>query len=285
MLTTRKYRFLKLIGPIMLLLIFFIIGTCIGSFINVVFYRLPLMMQLEKMPQDSPFSSTPFNLITPGSHCPTCGQTLGILQLIPLLSWVKQRGCCHNCAAPISIRYPLIELATGLLFVVIIGCWQAPLFSLTLSMFASALLVLALIDQRYMLLPDAITLPLLWCGLIWNGSGLGLVTLESAVWGAVAGYLSLWSTYWLYRLIRKREGLGYGDFKLMGALGAWLGVNSINTILLLGPIIAALYWFIRRAHLQKTTMAFGPALSAAAIIWLLSQSPLLLSYFLPIHIN
>lgn len=215
------------------------------------------------------YETASFNLMFPRSHCPQCKQTLGPLQLVPVLSWICQRGRCHHCAEPVSWRYPLTELACGFIFMAALYMCKEPLYAMALSLFITALVALAQIDFHHKLLPDAITLPLLWCGLLWNATGLGMVTLESAVTGAAVGYLALWSTYWLYRLIRKREGLGYGDFKLMAALGAWLGIECINPILILGPLIAALsYGLLCRDKDTDKTIPFGPALIAAALIWL-----------------
>ncbi|QLK63787.1 prepilin peptidase (plasmid) [Enterobacteriaceae bacterium Kacie_13] len=257
-----------------MLILFFTIGACIGSFINVVTYRLPLMMQREI--DHSGESSLPiFNLMTPRSHCPACGKTLGVLQLIPLLSWLIQRGRCHHCHRAISPRYPLTELAVGSIFTISLFCWHDPLTALAVGVLGSALLTLATIDAKHLLLPDAITLPLMWCGLLWNTTGKGLVPLEDAVLGAAVGYLSLWSIYWLYRLLRNKEALGYGDFKLMAALGAWLGVGSINAMLLLGSLIGCAGWILCRRQRQDTVMPFGPALIAAASFWLLCHSPIL----------
>ena len=254
----------------MLTLFFFIFGTCIGSFLNVVIYRLPLMVR-----QGNAANNDAFNLMVPRSHCLKCGATLSASQLIPVISWLIQGGRCRRCAHSISCCYPLLEVITGLLFAAVFACWHSVLPALALCLCLSALLALAAIDLSHMLLPDAITLPLLWCGLLWSTTGTGLVSAESAILGAASGYLSLWVTYWCYRLLRKREGMGYGDFKLIAALGAWLGAESINFILLLGPLLGCVYWLAFRFKKSSDNFPFGPALIIAGLIWLFLQAPIM----------
>lgn len=257
-----------------MLILFFFTGACIGSFINLVIYRLPIIIKSE-VSHDDKAHLPAFNLLVPRSHCPECQKTLSIWQLIPLVSWLLQRGRCHSCHQAISASYPLIELMVASIFMAASYCWHDPVTALALSLFVSALLTLAVIDVKHLLLPDVITLPLIWCGLLWNSSAYSFVSLDSAVFGATVGYLSLWSIYWLFRLLRNKEGLGYGDFKLMSALGAWMGVGSINTILLLGSLIGCIGWFVYRHQHRGGVMPFGPALIAAACLWLFSQSPLI----------
>jgi len=241
----------------MYILLFFVLGLCTGSFSNVVIYRLPEMMF-------NPPVSRSFNLATPRSHCPACQHTLGILQLIPLLSWLAQGGRCHFCKMKISAIYLSVELLTGLLYLAIALCIPDPFIALPLTLFCSTLIILAAIDLRHMLLPDVLTLPLLWAGLLWSCSGYGFLNAQQAITGAIMGYLSLWGTYWLYLLLRKREGLGYGDFKLNAALGAWFGAEGILFILIVGSLLGIILWWYR----CKSIIPFGPALSGAAMIYL-----------------
>jgi leader peptidase (prepilin peptidase)/N-methyltransferase len=254
---------------------FFVLGLLIGSFLNVVVHRLPIMMErgwerecraLRNEPPGP--DAEPFNLVVPRSRCPKCGHPIAWYENIPLLSYAFLRGRCAQCATPISARYPLVELATGLLF-----AWCGHRYGLTTtalvwSGFAAALLTLALIDWDTTLLPDDITLPLLWGGLIAAQLGFSGIPLASALWGAVAGYLSLWSIYWLFKLATGKEGMGYGDFKLLAALGAWFGWEALIPIILMSSVIGAIVGIALKINSKLREggyIPFGPFLAGAGL--------------------
>ncbi|MEN3367680.1 MAG: leader peptidase (prepilin peptidase) / N-methyltransferase, partial [Burkholderiales bacterium] len=201
-----------------------IIGLMIGSFLNVVIHRLPKMMQRESDNYVAHESGKPlphtdrYNLMVPRSACPHCGHQITALENIPVVSWLFLRGKCSRCKAPISVRYPIIELLTAIVSALLIWRFGTGLAGLATLVFAWMLISMTLIDADTQLLPDDLTLPLLWCGLLLNLNGT-FVPLEDAVIGAAAGYLSLWSVYWLFKLATGKEGMGYGDFKLLAALG------------------------------------------------------------------
>jgi leader peptidase (prepilin peptidase)/N-methyltransferase len=253
----------------------FIVGLCVGSFLNVVIYRLPVMLNNDWRREASELLALPvpetarFNLILPRSRCPSCGHRITAAENIPVLSWLLLRGKCSACKAPISARYPLVETATALLSLLVFSVFGPTGKMLAALALTWALVALTMIDFDTQLLPDAITLPLVWAGLLMNMKGLW-VPLDSAVWGAVLGYLSLWSVYWLFKLATGKEGMGYGDFKLLAALGAWLGPSQLPLIILLssfvGAIIGGVYMAIRK---QSAPFAFGPYLAIAGFIALL----------------
>lgn len=262
----------------------FFLGLCVGSFLNVVVHRLPLMLERRWQAEAAALRGEPvpewprLNLLSPRSRCPHCGHAISALENIPVLSWLVLRGRCRACRAPIGIRYPLVELGTALLSLLVflaLGPSAKMLAALGLTW---ALVALALIDLDTQLLPDDITLPLLWAGLLINLRGT-FAPLPAAVIGAAAGYLSLWSVYWLFRLATGREGMGYGDFKLMAALGAWLGWLALPLILLLSSVLGAVvglgYLVVRR---QSAPFAFGPYIALAGLIALLWGQPLLRWY-------
>jgi leader peptidase (prepilin peptidase)/N-methyltransferase len=262
----------------------FFIGLCVGSFLNVVIYRLPVMLErrwaaeIAEECHEPPPALERFNLVVPRSRCPHCGHRITAQENIPVLSWVALRGRCSNCKAPISGRYPLVEIATALLSLLVFLMLGPTLQMLAALGFCWALIALTMIDFDTQLLPDDITLPLMWAGLLLNVQGL-FVPLPAAVIGAAAGYLSLWSVYWLFRLATGKEGMGYGDFKLMAALGAWLGWVMLPLILLLssvaGCIVGIGYLVVRR---QSAPFAFGPYIAIAGIIALLWGNSLLRWY-------
>ncbi|MGD8175546.1 prepilin peptidase [Marinimicrobium sp. ARAG 43.8] len=255
-----------------------ILGLLVGSFLNVVVYRLPKMMQTEWRTQCCELLEQPrpeqtrFNLITPNSTCPHCGHGIRAWENIPVVSYLFLRGRCSACRAPISRRYPIVELVTGLLSVFVIHHFGVTFEGAVALAFTWALIALTLIDADTQLLPDAITLPLLWLGLIVNHLG-GFATLESALWGAVAGYLSLWSIYWAFKLLTGKEGMGYGDFKLLAALGAWLGWQLLPVVILLSSLVGAVIGLglvLMRGRGRNVPMPFGPYLAIAgwiAFIW------------------
>jgi leader peptidase (prepilin peptidase)/N-methyltransferase len=269
-----------------------VLGLLVGSFLNVVIYRLPVMMETQWKSEcrlilelDEGSTATdpeqPFNLAQPNSHCPNCNTTIRAWQNIPILSYIFLRGKCANCATAISIRYPIIEAVTGILSGVI--AWQLGASPQTLMalFFTWSLISLTMIDTDHQLLPDQITLPLLWAGLIINSFGL-FVPLHDAVWGAITGYMSLWSVYWLFKLLTGKEGMGFGDFKLLAALGAWMGWQSLLIIILLSSIVGAVVGTIILLMNKKgrnTAIPFGPYLAAAGWITLLWAEPITQAYF------
>ena len=256
-----------------------VFGLLIGSFLNVVVYRLPLMLQRDwqsqarevlELPAAAPADT--FNLILPNSCCPQCGHEIRPWENIPVISYLFLRGKCSNCKTPISKRYPLVELACGLLSGYVAWhfgfTWQAG----AMLVLAWGLLAMSLIDVDHQLLPDVLVLPLLWLGLIVNYFGL-FTSLEDALWGAIAGYLSLWSVYWLFKLITGKEGMGYGDFKLLAMLGAWGGWQILPLTILLSSLVGAVLGVIMlrmRGRDSSTPMPFGPYLAIAgwiALLW------------------
>lgn len=259
----------------------FLLGLCVGSFLNVVIHRLPIMLERQWQAEaatlrDEPVPELPrFNLLVPRSRCPHCGHQISGLENIPVLSWLALRGRCKGCHAPISMRYPLVELATALLSLLVFVILGPNLKMLAALVLTWALVALTMIDFDEQLLPDDITLPLMWLGLLLNLSGL-FVPLQDAVIGAAAGYISLWTVYWLFKWLTGREGMGYGDFKLMAALGAWLGWMALPLILLfsslIGSVIGLGYLAIRR---ESAPFAFGPYIAIAGFIALLWGQPLL----------
>ncbi|HXY95472.1 MAG TPA: A24 family peptidase [Steroidobacteraceae bacterium] len=264
-----------------------VLGLAVGSFLNVVIYRLPLMLDREwraqcaELADHDPHAATVaaatgerFNLVVPRSACPACKAPITALQNIPLVSWLFLRGRCAHCGAPISVRYPLVELLTGILsawVAVRFGFGWPALAALVLTWF---LIALTFIDIDTQLLPDSLTLPLLWLGLtlsLWGPQGGAPlpVDVRSSLIGAVAGYLSLWSVYHLFRLVTGKEGMGYGDFKLLSALGAWLGWQLLLPVILIAAVVGAVVGIamlaIRRQS-RATPIPFGPFLAAAG--WL-----------------
>ena len=265
-----------------------VFGLLVGSFLNVVIYRLPRMMEARWAAEAAEIEGralpdedgTPFNLVVPRSRCPHCGHPITALENIPLLSWLWLRGRCAQCKARISARYPLIEALTGALAAASI--WQ---FGLTVPGVAAvflcfALITLAFIDLDTQLLPDDITLPLVWAGLLVNLIG-GFVPLRDAVIGAMAGYLLLWSIYWVFRLLTGKEGMGYGDFKLLAALGAWFGWQSIPAIMLMSSVVGAVVGIslmVFRSHGRETPIPFGPYLAGAGLLVLFFGERLIALY-------
>jgi len=256
-----------------------LLGLLVGSFLNVAIYRLPIMMQREWRAQALEYLECPpepvgerFNLLLPNSRCPHCDHQIRSWENIPLVSWLALRGKCSSCRAPISSRYPLVEVACGLLSGYVAWhfgfTWQAG----AMLLLTWGLVAMSMIDIDHQLLPDSLALPLLWLGLILNSFGL-FVSLESALWGAVVGYLSLWSVYWLFKLVTGKEGMGYGDFKLLAMLGAWGGWQVLPLTILLSSVVGAVLGTIllrmQRAE-SSTPIPFGPYLAIAgwvALLW------------------
>jgi leader peptidase (prepilin peptidase) / N-methyltransferase len=270
--------FLASLEPWMLIAAAFVFGALIGSFLNVVIYRVPVMMQrgwddelLLHQNADNPDYELPkrehFNLLTPRSRCRQCGHAITALENIPIVSWLALRGKCSACKTPIGARYPLVELITGLLFAVCAWKFGATNTMLFAFVFCASLVVLTGIDLDTQLLPDQITLPLMWLGLLINING-AFVRLPDAVIGAAAGYLVLWSVYWLFKLATGREGMGYGDFKLLAALGAWFGWQMLPMMLLVSSLVGAVVgitMMVVQGKDRRTAIAFGPYLAIAGI--------------------
>jgi leader peptidase (prepilin peptidase)/N-methyltransferase len=259
-----------------------LLGLLIGSFLNVVIYRIPKMMQRESdnyVAQESgkelPHTDR-FNLMVPRSRCPHCGHQITALENIPVISWLVLRGKCSACKAPIPARYPAVELVTGLLSAALVWHFGTGWMGLATLVFGWFLISMTMIDYDTQLLPDDLTYPLLWLGLLVNVNGM-FVPLRDAVIGAAAGYLALWSVYWLFKLATGKEGMGYGDFKLLAALGAWLGWTMLPTIILLSAVVGALVGislivFAKRG--RDKPIPFGPYLAAAGLVALLYGTPI-----------
>src|SRR5215831_19255270 len=265
-----------------------IVGLCVGSFLNVVIHRLPRMLERSWRAECAELTGQPateqpaYNLVTPRSQCPSCSHPISALENIPVLSYLVLRGRCSACKAPISARYPIVELLTAALTVAAVLVFGVTPAGAAACLLLWALTALTFIDFDTQLLPDNITLPLLWAGLIVNALGiLPGVSLRDAVIGAVAGYLSLWTVYWLFKLIRGKEGMGYGDFKLLAALGAWLGWKLLLPVVLLSAVVGAaigicLTVFKGRDH--QVPLAFGPFLAIAGAVALFWGKPLIALY-------
>ena len=262
-----------------------LLGLCIGSFLNVVIYRLPVMMERKWNAECCELLHQPntqtdkFNLSSPASRCPKCGHKIRAWENIPVFSWLFLKGKCSHCKTPISLRYPLVELATGLLSLAVFLVFGPTAKMLSALMLTWAVIALTMIDFDTQLLPDDITLPLVRAGLLVNMKGLW-IPLDQAVLGAAFGYLSLWSIYWLFKLVTGKEGMGYGDFKLLAALGAWLGPSQLPLIILLsscvGAVIGGVYAAIRK---ESAPFAFGPYLAIAGLIAMFS-GPEIVSWYL-----
>lgn len=256
-----------------------LLGLCVGSFLNVVIHRLPKMMELEWATQcaelrgEANASHEALSLSKPRSRCPACGHKIGALENIPLISYILiLKGKCAGCGTAISLRYPIVEALTAIFSAY--AAWHFGPNWLTVGalLLTWALITLAMIDLDTQLLPDSITLPLLWCGLAFN-LFTTYTDLSSAVIGAMAGYLALWSVFWLFKLTTGKEGMGYGDFKLLAALGAWLGWTMLPTIILLSSVVGAavgITLIITARQGRNVPIPFGPYLAAAggiALFW------------------
>ena len=269
----------------------------VGSFLNVVIHRLPKMMEREwraqcaelcgtaqeslqssELPVDAvnsalslaqkAVSTPPYNLLVPRSACPHCGHKIGAAENIPVISYLLLRGKCKGCGARISVRYPIVEAVCGLLSGYAAWHFGFGLAALAALLFVWALLALTCIDIDTQLLPDDITLPLLWLGLLFNLAGT-FVDLPGAVIGALAGYLTLWSVYWLFKLATGKEGMGYGDFKLLAAIGAWLGWQMLPLVILLSSLVGAvvgIMLIVAARHGRNVPIPFGPYLAGGGLI-------------------
>ncbi|MEZ5580793.1 MAG: A24 family peptidase [Candidatus Competibacteraceae bacterium] len=266
-------------SPALFVILTTLFGLMIGSFLNVVIYRLPLMMQrewraqcAELLDQAIPDDTPRLSLWGPRSQCPHCHHLIGATENIPLLSYIRQRGRCAHCGVAIGAQYPLVEAASGLLAGVVAWKFGFGWPVLAVLLFTWTLLAASVIDLHHQLLPDDLTLPLLWLGLLAALFGLG-TDLRSAVIGAMAGYLSLWLVYQGFRLLTGKEGMGHGDFKLLAALGAWTGWQYLITIVLLSSLVGAicgLALILLRGRARGAPLPFGPFLAAAgwiALLW------------------
>lgn len=256
-----------------------LLSLCVGSFLNVVIYRLPRMLEQQWQQEARAFLAMDaveqerFNLAVPASACPKCQHSIAPWQNIPVLSYLFLKGRCGNCQATISLRYPLVELATALLACLVFAQWGASIQSLMMIVLTYVCIALALIDYDEKLLPDSLVLPLLWLGLLVNTQSV-FVSLSDAVVGAAAGYGVLWSVFWLFKLVTGKDGMGYGDFKLMAAFGAWFGWQILPNVILLSSLVGAVLGIILIATgLQKRdeSMPFGPFIIVAA--WLTALYP------------
>lgn len=292
------YGFLAV--PEVLIPVTAVLGLLIGSFLNVVVFRFPKMLEKQWLSdckaylnenhpdllnskaimatEKSDQPATPYNLVVPRSRCPQCGHAIRAWENIPVISYLLLRGRCSQCKTPIAKRYPLTELATGL-----ISAYLALHFGLSWNLLFSlflcwALIALTLIDWDTQLLPDQITLPLLWLGLVVNSQGV-FTDINSAVMGAIFGYLSLWSVYWVFKLLTGKEGMGFGDFKLLAALGAWLGWQSLPSIILLSSVVGIIIGggsLMLQGKDRSQPIPFGPYLAIAGAISLLFGNQILM---------
>lgn len=255
-----------------------LLGLLVGSFLNVVIYRLPKMLESQWAREcaalqagangPEPTGEETFNLLLPRSRCGNCGHTIAWHENIPVLSYLVLRGRCSQCQHAFGLRYPLVELVTGVLWAACAWRWGPSWTALAWACFGSALLALAAIDWDTTLLPDDITLPLIWAGLATSALGWSPVALVDSVWGAMAGYLSLWLVYWAFKLTTGKEGMGYGDFKLLAGLGAWFGWQGLIPIILMSSVIGALVGIglkLSAGLREGGYIPFGPFLALAGM--------------------
>lgn len=263
-----------------------IAGLLVGSFLNVVIHRLPKMMERDWLAQCAELSGTapkeeaPYNLSTPRSACPHCNHKIGALENIPVISYLFLRGKCKGCGAPISMRYPVVEAISGILSAYAAWHFGFGMAAVAAILFVWALIALTCIDLDTQLLPDDITQPLLWLGLLCNLSNT-YTSLPNAVIGAIAGYLVLWSVYWLFKLTTGKEGMGYGDFKLLAAIGAWLGWQMLPLVILLSSVVGAVVGItliVAVKHGRDIPIPFGPYLAGGGLIALFWGAPITQSY-------
>ena len=273
-------------SPLLFIGIAFVFALLIGSFLNVVIYRLPVMMERDWRAQCDEISASPagelpqgrFDLMVPRSRCPSCNHQITAMQNIPVISYLLLGGKCGNCKAPISQRYPAVELLTAVLTGIVawrfgFGWEAAAAIALTWTLIA-----ISVIDIDHQIIPDSISLPLIWSGLFLSlfhplaGAEILFVDAKTAIAGGLAGYLSLWSIYHLFRLLTGKEGMGYGDFKLLAALGAWLGWQMLPLIILLSAIVGAvsgILMIVTKRHERSVPIPFGPYLAAAGWVAML----------------
>ena len=276
----------QFVGALLSPFVLALLGLCIGSFLNVVIHRLPMMLERGWKADSADMlgvkidESEALTLSTPRSRCPSCGHRIPWYENIPVLSYLWLRGKCSACKAAISPRYPLVEILTGGLFAAIGWRFGATATALLWCGFAAVLVALAGIDWDTTLLPDNLTLPLLWAGLVASALGW-TVSLPDALWGAVAGYLSLWSVYWLFKLTTGKEGMGFGDFKLLAALGAWLGLKMVLPVVLAASVLGAIVGIgmkLASTLREGRYVPFGPFLAGAGLVVLLAGQPRVLGW-------
>lgn len=266
-------------NPAVFITVIGVLGLMVGSFLNVVIYRLPLMLEREWRSQcrelldlDPAVEEAPFNLAVPRSRCPHCGHAITAMENIPILSYLALRGRCSSCGASISARYPIVEAATGLISVAVAWRFGFSVHTPAALVLSWALIALSMIDYDHKLLPDAITLPVLWLGLLLGVFGVFISAPQSVI-GAVAGYLSLWVVFKLFKLMTGKEGMGYGDFKLLALLGAWMGWQMLPVIIILSSVVGAAVGIglIALAGRDRSVpIPYGPYLAAAgwiALLW------------------
>ena len=276
----------QLVGALLSPVILALLGLCIGSFLNVVIHRLPLMLErgwkadsaeMLGVTVDAP---EPLTLSKPRSRCPSCSHPIAWYENIPVASYLWLRGKCSACKTGISPRYPLVEVLTGALFAAVGWRFGATPTALLWCGFAAVLVALAGIDWDTTLLPDNLTLPLLWAGLVASALGW-TIALPDALWGAVAGYLSLWSVYWLFKLTTGKEGMGFGDFKLLAALGAWLGLKMVLPVVLAASVLGAIVGIAMKMAStlrEGRYVPFGPFLAGAGLVVMLAGQPRVLGW-------
>ena len=257
-------------------------GLLVGSFLNVVIHRLPKMMEADWAAQAAELRGETvaepprYNLVVPRSACPKCGTQIAAWHNVPVVSWLLLRGRCAHCANPIPVRYPLVEALTGVLAGSAVAAYGATAAGLGAMLLVFFLVALAFIDLDTQLLPDDLTLPLLWLGLAFNLGGT-YVPIADAVIGAMAGYGILWTIYWTFKLVTGKEGMGYGDFKLLAALGAWFGWQALPSIILLASAVGAtvgLSMILFARHKREVPIPFGPYLAGAGLLALFFARPL-----------
>ena len=263
------------------------IGLAVGSFLNVVIYRLPVMLNRQwdtqareqlTMDTENAAPQEAFNLLVPRSRCPSCGHAITARENIPLVSWFLLKRKCAGCNATIAMRYPIVELLTGITTLAVIATFGFTWFGVAALGYSYTLIALTYIDFDTQLLPDQMTLPLVWAGLAVNLYGGGMTDIQSAIVGAIAAYLFLWSTYWAFKLLTGKEGMGYGDFKLYAAIGAWLGWQVLPAVILIAAIaglVFALVSIFTKSLERDQPIPFGPFLAVAGWIALMWRSDLL----------
>lgn len=283
--------------PLIMLLMVAIFSLMVGSFLNVIIYRLPIIMEREWKTQCQEFLGHPdtqnlpverYNLVVPRSRCPHCNHLISAWENIPVISYLLQKGRCQHCSKPISMRYPVIEALTAVLSVMVVNHFGLNWSSMSLLVLTWGLISLSFIDLDHHLLPDNLTLPLMWLGLLFAVFGVGVVDLKSAIVGTMIGYVSLWTIFQLFRLATGKEGMGYGDFKLLAVFGAWLGWQQLPLIILLasfvGAIVGILNILIRKKD-KSQPIPFGPFLCTAGFIAMLWGDQIARNYMQLMHIR
>ena len=271
----------------LMVLLALILGLLVGSFLNVVIYRVPeglnrnWKLQAKQM-LDLPLEQGEgerFNILMPPSHCPSCKSAIKPWQNIPILSYVLLKGQCKHCHAAISMRYPLVELLTGLVFAVCAWKFGVTWTALSAMVFSAYLIAMIFIDADTQLLPDQLTLPLMWAGIVFHLAAYllqadwGITTLVDSLLGAIVGYMSLWSIFQLFKLVTGKEGMGYGDFKLLAALGAWLGISVLPIIIIMSAVVGLIFALIMKVA-KNQPMPFGPYLAISGWIVLVFSQPI-----------